>query len=351
LIRSFRLHNIVSLKKLQNQGQVLDVEERMVHPRSPLWSALLTRILPTMPTITTYLLDMEDETGHHCGLIQMRTRPDRPEQDVIFLAPSLEHGNGSHAVWQRLLTYVSVRAGEYGYHRVYGRLVQGSDEAQIFRNVGFSAYAEEEIYRLDIEKFPALTYPSLNLRKQTTADSWSLQRLYAAVTPRTVQIAEGLAQGQWQLNARFAGGRERRAGYVWEREGEILAALHIRFGKSGNALRCLIHPDVDDQIDALIETGLQVIQKAQPKLDKPIFSNIRTYQAEMGTILQEYGFEKVTTQAVMVKHNTVRAKDYLTRLVEAPIEAKAASPTPFVNADIAVSQKTNGRMRPKQVTE
>ena len=351
MIRSFHLHNIASLKKLQNQGQILDVEERMVHPRSPLWSALLTRILPTMPTITTYLLDVVDETGPHCGLIQMRARPDRPEQDVIFLAPSLEHGNGSHAIWQRLLTHVSVRAGEAGHHRIYARLAQGSDEVQIFRNVGFSAYAEEEIYRLDIEKFPALTYSSLILRKQTTADSWSLQRLYAAVTPRAVQIAEGLAQGQWQLNARFAGGRERRAGYVWEREGEILAALHVRFGKAGNALRCLIHPDVDDQVDALIESGLQVIQSTYPKRDKPIFSNIRTYQAEIGSTLQEYGFEKVTTQAVMVKHNTVRAKDFLTRLVEAPIEAKAASPTPFVNADAAAPQKTNGRMRPKQVTE
>ena len=335
--------------QLQNQGQLLDLEERMVHPQSPLRAAILAHLWPSMPATATFFFDSDDEAEHLAGMVQTRARPGRPEQDVVFLAPALSEGNGSHATWQRLLAHACVKAGEMGHHRVYARAMKGGDAVQIFKHVGFLVYAEEEIYALALEDFPNNGQDRLGLRKQTTADSWSLQRLYAVVTPRGVQVAEGLAQGQWQLKGRFPGSRGGQSGYVWEREGEILAVLHIRFGRAGYGLRMLIHPDVSDQTGALIEAGLCLIRASgRPKA---IYSSIRTYQSEIGNYLLDYGLKPVATQVVMVKHITVRARDFLSRLVafETPVEAKAATPTPFLNAERP--QPANGGLVTKKTVK
>ena len=360
MIKTFQLQDVRAVVNLQKQGHILDLIERLVHPRSPLQSALLAKMLPAMPVTSTFVLDFSDNDEHHWGLVQTRSRPGRPEQDVIFLAPSLEHGDGSHAVWQRLLAHVCVKAGEAGHHRIYARFDRERDEAQVFRNVGFAAYAEEEIFCLRPDHFPTKMRDTLGLRKQTTADSWSLQRLYAAVTPRGVQIAEGLAQGQWQLNKYFLGERDRRYGYVWEREGEILGVLHIRAGKAGYGFRVLVHPDADDQVGPLIQAGLSIINQANQTLrrslnksNKPIYSSLRTYQLELGHVLGDYGFQKIASQVVMVKHTTVRARDVLSRLVtfEAPVDAKPASPTPFIQSEAGPASSPNGTITTKEAAK
>jgi len=346
LIKAFQVQDLFSVAVLQKQGQVLDLVERLVHPRSPLQAALLAIVLPSHLATSTFIFDHADETEHSRGLIQTRGRLGRPEQDVVFLGPALEYGNGSHALWQRLLTHVCVKAGESGNHRIYARLEHDSDAVQIFKNVGFSAYAEEAVFCLEPTRFPTKPQDTLGLRKQVVADSWSLQRLYAAVTPRAVQFAEGLAQGQWQLHNRPLDNRGRRYGYVWEREGEILAALHIRSGKAGYGLKLLVHPDVEDQVNALLQAALSLIQPARGGLKKPVYSSLRTYQSELGLVLADYRFQKIATQVVMVKHTTVRAKDVLTRLIafEAPVEAKPAVPAPFLKADTRHPKPTNGHI-------
>jgi hypothetical protein len=348
LIKPFHLRDVVLLAKLQNQGQMLDLEERLVHPRSPLNAAVFASVLPAMSNTSTFILNFADEQEHNSGLIQMRDRAGRPEQDVVFLAPSILPGNGSHAVWQRLLTYVCVKAGEMGHHRIYARLESGRDEVQVLKNVGFSAYAEEAIFFLAPGHFPEGMHDSLGLRKQTTADSWSLQRLYAAVTPHVVQVAEGLAQGQWQINNHLLSYRSRRHGYVWEREGEILAVLHLRSGKTGYSLRMLLHPDVANQVDALIQAGLSLVGDLHHQPDKPVYISLRTYQTELVSVLAAYGFQKLAIQVVMVKHMTVRARDFLSRLVvafETAGEAKPAAPAPFIKSDAILTQSSNGKTR------
>jgi len=345
LIKPFHLRDVVSLAKLQNQGETLDLEERLVHPRSPLSVALLASVLPTKSTTSTFILDFADEQEHYRGSIQTRRRAGRPEQDVVFLAPLLEHKNGNHAVCQRLLTHVCVKAGEQGDHRIYARLEVGRDEVQVFKNVGFSAYAEEEIFCLTPDRFPPDPRDTLGLRRQTTADSWSLQRLYAAVTPHVVQVAEGLAQGQWQINNHRLSDQGRRLGYVWEREGEILAVLHLRSGRAGYSLRMLLHPDVANQVESLIQTGLSLVGNLQRQPDKPVYSSSRTYQTELGSVLMTCDFQKLATQVVMVKHTTVRARDFLSRLVaafETPGEVKPA-PAPFMKSEAVSTQPVNGK--------
>jgi len=302
------------------------MEERLLHPRSPLRSALLSNLFPAMPGVATYVLNSEGEKGLHQGLVQARIRPGRPEQEVAFLSPALENGNGGHAMWQRLLNHLSVKASELGHQRIYARLTADSEEVRIFHNVGFSPYAEERIFRLDAELYPDNLQNKLGLRRQTTADSWSVQRLYTAVTPHTVQVAEGLAQGQWQINNYPLADQGHRYGLIWENRGEILAVLNIHSGTAGHWMRIMIHPDIDDEATNLILGGLSLLKNPHKK---PVYCSLRTYQSELAAYLFTCSFREFASQQILVKHITVRAKDSLSRLLpafEPSVEAKHATP-------------------------
>lgn len=327
MIKPFSIRDYFLAVTLEKQGTALDLEERLIHPLSPLRSAMLARLLPVAAGAATYILNFSDENGVHQGMVQAQIRPGRPEQDVVFIAPSLEQGDGSHALWQRMLTHLCVKAGESGHQRIYARLNNGGDEAQIFRNIGFNAYAEELIFQLSNGLCVNSQAASLALRRQTAADSWSVQRLYAAVTPRIVQVAEGLAQEQWQAKSRVFGNQGRRYGYVWEDQGEILAVINVHSGKLGHWLKMMVHPDVDQEASRLISAGLKLIRGSR---QRPVYCSLRSYQLELPAGLEACGFQQFARQVVMVKHITVRAKDFLNRLVlpfEGVVEVKRASPT------------------------
>lgn len=324
MIKPFDVRDIILVANLQQRGLALSMEEQLLHPRSPLRSALLANLFPTVPSMTTFVLNFADENGKtQSGLIQARIRPGRPELDVVFVSPSLESGNGSHAMWQRLLTHLCVKAGEAGQQRIYAHVGNGREDAlQIFRNIGFAAYAEETVFKLAAPG-KRCAGPLPVLRRQTEADSWSLQRLYAAVTPHVVQTAEGLAQGQWQINNYLIIDQGYRYGYVWENQGEILAVLNFHSGKAGHWFRLMIHPDAAEEAAPLIEAGANM---ANSRSRRPVFCSLRTYQTEFTGPLSDCGFEPIAGQTLMVKHITVRVKDFLTRLVPA-VEAKHATPS------------------------
>ncbi len=311
---------------LQGVGTPLDIEEQLTHPRSPLRSVLFDSIFSPHTGPSTFILDQQDENGRLLGLAQMRSRSGRPEQDVVFMSPALSTGNGSHAIWQRLLTHLCVQTAERGSLRIYARLPVESDEMQLFKNIGFLEYGPEDIYRLNQAVNRDAIEPNLPLRPQQASDGWGLQKLYAALTPRPVQNAEGLAQGQWALTHRRWGEQGRRNGYVWEVDGELLGALHIRTGKCGYLIRTLLHPDALDQTEALGQAALSLTSK-RPHF--PVYFAVRQYEAGWQHILPALGFESFTSQTLVVKHMTVRVRGKSPVLVPAleksPPEGAATS--------------------------
>ncbi len=337
MIKPFRLQDIFLVANLQNQGLSLNLEERLIHANAPLRSALLAGFSPITPQVFTYLLNYSDKTEQIQGFVQTRTRPGRPEQDIVFISPSGERDSNVDAVWLRLLIHLVQRAGETGHYRIYAYVEASDSEAlPFFKNVGFTPYAEEEFLRL----FPTgplhQAHHPLKLRKQKAADSWSLQRLYAAITPRTVQLAEGLAQGQWQVKNYLIDDLSLRRGFVWESQGEISAVLHIQTGKNGHLMKILVHPEASNQISNLVTTGLSLLKNYQ---QKPIYFNLRTYQVDLRTQLTDVGFTSFAKQVVMVKHTTVRAKDFLTRFVSAFEGSTEAQPQPASPTMIVPSRK------------
>jgi hypothetical protein len=259
------------------------------------------------------------------------------------MSPRLDAGNGSHAIWQRLLTHICVQTAERGSLRIYARLPLQSDELQVFKNVGFLEYCQEDIYQLNQAVNRAAINPSLELRPQQASDGWGLQKLYATLTPRSVQNAEGSAQGQWALTKRRWGEQGWRHGYVWEVGGELLGALHIQAGKRGFWIRTLLHPDALEHAEALCQAGLKLTTN-RPEL--PVYFAFRQYEAGWQHILAELGFEPLTSQVLVAKPMTVRVREKSATLMpalEASPTTEGAASTMMTHAKVSAPKPQNGQ--------
>jgi len=314
LIKAFQLRDSRLVARLQRVGVALDIEEQLTHPRSPLRSVFINTVIAPRLGPTTFILKQKDDQGQLLGLAQVRARPGRPERDVVFMSPRLDNGSGSHAIWQRLLTHICVQTAGQGAMRLYARLPLDSDEAQLFKNVGFLEYGQEDIFQLNEDLRRDFIKPQLHLRPQHPADGWGMQKLYATLTPRSVQNAEGLAQGQWELTSRQWGEQGRRYGYVWEDSGEIMGALQIRVGKRGYWIRTLLHPNAIEQAPALCRAGLR-LTAVKPHL--PVYFALRQYEGGWQQMLIDLGFTPLTSQMLLVKPMTVRIREKTPAIVSA----------------------------------
>jgi hypothetical protein len=326
LIRPFRLRDVGLVARLQREGVLLDLETCLTRPRSPLAAAIVSSLLPIGTSASTYVVTDSEQNSQLSGLAQMRRRPGYPEQVVVFISPPLTKGNGAHAIWQRLLAHLCIKAGEQGGQRLYAGLPVNGEEYQIFRHVGFTAFGQEDVFKLAVYPTDLEGVPPLPVRRQRSRDSWGIQQLYATITPRAVQNAEGLAQTQWELGGRgWRGPNQHRQGYVWERRSEIWAALQIRSNRTGHWVRMLLHPSALDQADGLVAAALSRVHRAP---HQGIYCAVRTYEAGIPTALTARGFQLVGSQTLVVKHTTVWAREPATQSVHALDGHHAESATP-----------------------
>lgn len=222
------------------------------------------------------------------------------------MSPSLDAGNGSTAIWQRLLTHLCVQTAEQGGLRIYARLPMESEELKVFKNVGFMAYGQLEVFQLANSVNRTDVKPKLQLRPQKSSDGWGLQKLYAALTPRAVQNVEGLGQGQWDLTRRRWLEQGLRSGYVWELEGELLAAIHIRAGKRGYWIRTMLHPSALEEAEALCRAALVL---TATNLQLPVYFAFTQYESGWRHILPALDFQPLTSQTLTVKSMAVRIRE------------------------------------------
>jgi hypothetical protein len=298
--------------RLQQEGVLLDLD-------------IISSLPLSRTSASTFIVNHKEENSRFIGLAQMRQRPGRPEHVVVFIAPALTLGNGAHAIWQRMLAYLCVKAGEQSGQRLYARLPADGEEYQIFRHVGFTAYAQEDVFQLVSPPSGLEVVEPLPVRRQRLRDSWGLQQLYATVTPRAVQNAEGSAQSQWELGRpRWWRAYPHRKGYVWESQDEIWAAIQIRSGQAGHWLRMLLNPDALDQADGLVAAALSRVRRAP---GQKVYCAVRTYEAGIPSVLTAWGFQHMRSQTLTVKHTTVWAREPATKPVHS-LEGHAESATP-----------------------
>ena len=81
-----------------------------------------------------------------------RFRPHQAAADVVYAAPSLAESAQAASAWSRMLSTASIEAARQGIRRIFVNLPASGSEGSVFHQVGFTLYAEEDIYCLSPEQ-------------------------------------------------------------------------------------------------------------------------------------------------------------------------------------------------------
>lgn len=324
MVRRFNLGDVLLVRRLQGQGVCFDLETALLWAPAPLSMALLECLSLNQGRCSTFVETNPPPDRLARGFVQAWDRADGLACDVVFISPSLDGSPATAHLWHDLLEHLSLVKGDFGLQRIFAKVSEDTGAREIFRQIGFTAYARQAVFRL--ERLPSSSGPpeGLLLRPLEERDALGLQRLHSSITPRPVQQAEGGAQGARDLDRLLPWWKAREVReYILADDGEIQAHLCIVIGEQGYWLRIVLRPAVSDQVDRVLSEALLMLS-AYP--ERPVYCGVREYEAGLQGGLEELGFETVTSELLMVKHITVRAKvpvDKLSPAFEKGVETAA----------------------------
>jgi hypothetical protein len=263
-----------------------------------------------MPTFVLPPAEGDGHDGVRQGAFgQVRHYPGAENARVMYVAPAEVL---SYPASCELLERLIVAAGERGAHNLLAEVVEGSEEFDTLRALGFAVYARQDIWRLGgavNQLAGAAGAPRLRLRE--SADAFGIQTLYANIVPRLVQQVEPPPA-------------RRSRGYVYVADDETLIYLDIARGPRGILMQPYFHPAAQD-VARMLSCFLQGLPERRAR---PVYFSVRSYQNWLFRPLQEVGFERVAEQAVLVKRLTVRSAQL--RLAPVPVlEGGAEIATPI----------------------
>lgn len=325
MVRPFSLRDVFFVQNLDRDKVRFDLPAGWVHSRSSTHLALLAYFFRGGLGAETYVLKGREKATSLRGYAQVRRRRSRPEQDILCLAPSLDHDPDAALAWECLLHYACQSAGEQGIQRLYARVIGSAGEEEVLRGFDFHLYAHEDIFRLPAAASrPAAQVTEGVIRHRQAKDEWGLHQLYLECTPHGVQTAEGLisANSGMELGPAVPAASEEQ--FVLEAEGRICGYLRLLSGGEGCCLTLMASPEHEIRRRELLTWGIEALSRGRPR---PIFCGVRQYDKGTQAILQEYGFEFLTTAALLAKTLAVRVREPVFRLVPALEKRVERAPT------------------------
>lgn len=335
-VRALRLRDVPLLTRLQRQGVSLGAEQALVRQRSPLWSALLTPLPWHGTGVATYVLRGGAGRQTAYGVAQMQKRPERPEADLLFLAPTLDAHEGADDIWCRLLSHCGYEAGQFGLQRLFATLPDDAEMLEVFRQAGFCLYAKEEVFCLE-QAGGREEWPEQGLvRPLRGTEQWMVQRLALTYTPRPVQQAEGMMNGDVPL------AREPEAGltFVLDHGAGVVGAVQVEVGTLGYWLRLYGNPHAVGDMRALLMGSLKALAAHPPR---PVYCGVRDYQGGVRALLLDLGFRPFATWNRLVRYTVAWAKEPV--LKAAPALERGVEPT------MSVGHAGNSRQRDRHLPE
>lgn len=298
MIRPFGLRDSLLVRRLQASGISLDIDHALVHKYSPFWAALRAPVPWHVNGIATYVLRAQVRGYRLQGFVQIRRVPGSGAAWIAFLSPG--YGvDETLEIWRRLLRHTYEQAGLNGVQRLYAALGDEYVELlDLFRQLGFSLFAREELYRLRYPVMPDGFEPE-HVRPYTDGDGWQVKRLYAQVTPQPVQLAEGAVGGDGKPPFLISVSQPDVNTLVAGRQGEAQGVVQIRSGTEGHLIR--LWGDTYDS-DLMAGLLLSALRCANPAPVRPVYCVVRDYQGGLRALLEEYGFEYMGRWARLVRH-------------------------------------------------
>ena len=308
MIRPFRLRDSLYFQRLVRRSAPLQLERHLIQSYSPFWAAVGAPVPWHGSGAATYLYFPDAGGSKADGFIQAIKRFGHPEADVMRIAPLPDHGDERPSrIWQDLLGYLGAAAGEHGIQRLFICITSEDPLYEQVCSSGFAPYIRETLFRL-----PGVPEPNsqqiddANVRPQREVDSFALMRIASRYSPAIVQQAEGIPSNNGDppapLVLRTWWQPERIEGFVFEDNGEVIAAIHILRGHNGHWLKLYGDPNTPEVMQALLARALYALSHYR---DRPVYCALRPYQSSFGPLLRDAQFVPGPEITRFVKHTTV----------------------------------------------
>lgn len=321
MIRSVAPGDLWFLRRKPRNQVVLYTEGLLAQAHRPAWFALRCLLQGNGRDRSTAIY-RERGAG---ALVQTQSRAGRPEQDVVFLATIGALASrlpSDYELWYRLLERVSLNAGYHHVQRLYAAVPsQHSELREIFRQIGFQAYAHTTILHLagpDWDQGTSLA----PMRPQSRRDHWAIHKLYGATTPHLVQLAEVRNARHWALPLTRGWRSPSVAAWVLGPDDDLDAYLRLASGPSGHVFSVMIRPGARDAAVDVLRFGLARLTDT-----RPVYLLLREYQSELLAPAQDLGFQPIGEQALLVKHTVVPVRrSLLVPSLEPGLEPRVPAP-------------------------
>ncbi len=276
------------------------VENRVMLP------PVLRNVFPVTPASRTWICE---DHWHLLGFAQVRERPAHTTWDLCYLASIVNRDLSGGEILAALLEYVLGAASMHGILRIFARVEDDLPEMELFQKAGFQRYARQLTYVFDPDKASLETnFDPPSLHRWHRHHAWGLHQLYRAATPQRVQMAEMLENSEEcaklhvgslrPLPSLLSRGDE---SYVCDVGVRLGAWLRIcrGHGSAPHQLSLIVHPEHADLAQSILWFGARRLLEGSVR---PIYCQVREYEAPTIEALRSSGFEHVLTRALLVRH-------------------------------------------------
>jgi hypothetical protein len=184
-----------------------------------------------------------------------------------------------------LIEFLCIHAGKMGAVNLLAEVKDSDPLLEEMRKNSFSIYGWESIWHLPTRSTENLEKFSENWQRMTPAEEPLLRSLYQTLVPPLVQSSEV-----------FSGADIPRLVYR-NSSGEIVAYVESISGLKGIYLKPVVHPSIEN-IDELLKGLVALFQG----LGKPVYLQMRSYQAWITPALEKLGAQTTVHFALLVRH-------------------------------------------------
>lgn len=285
-VRPFRWRDFPTLLRYRNEGLFFDSALQMTRGRALVPAAALFSYLA--PAIGLYtFVGTSDGQSDEPLIGQVSHSYASSLARLTYITPQSALESNAMAV---LLEQIITQVAERGALRLLAEVSERSVAYQALREAGFAIYARQRIWQLSAEIAPKVHLDN-GWRGATEWDNSALRSLCHDLIPGLVQQVEPLDMAN-------------PYGLVYDKQGECLAYVELKYGWRGIWVQPFIHPDVGEVTPCL----MALMQSLPYRLARPIYLCVRSYQAWLEPALQELGAEPGPSQVVMVKHLAIAKK-------------------------------------------
>lgn len=283
-------------------------------------SSLLAQLHPSRGVYTA-VARHEDNSSPMIGQVTY-VEGERSANLSFLMAPSgLDESTAA-----LLLENLVIQAGTWGAANVLAAVDESQEIFTSLRRVGFAVYSRQTVWQIPPLKRSG-SGTSSEWSEPTPVDSEPVYRLCQSLLPPLVQGAEEMSTYCPK-------------GLVVRRDDQVLAYTQVLSGPQGVCLQPLFHPQVTDVRELLRGLVNQLQGMFLTPLERPIYCLVRSYQAGLASILQEFDAKMLGEQALLVKHLAVRQRQPLQEIHFSAIDRKVRSTSPMVH-QVTLPEKTD----------